>query len=75
MTVRQTAEVTVSDLTDAYSVTLSSYNATFQADTTKWTSGSTAVVVQAVCGSSQVDCSVPNTLSFRSFVIDVVISP
>lgn len=59
MAVKHTAEVTISDLTDAYSVQLSGYGYSFPGTATGAAlSGSTTTTASAYCGAVQVDCSI-----------------
>jgi len=59
MAVKHTAEVTISDLTDAFSVQLSGYSYAFPGTAAGAAiAGSTAVSVSARCGSTQIDCDV-----------------
>ena len=60
-TVRQTAEVTISDLSDAANVQLSSYSFVFGADKDgKATAGSCSFAASCFIGATQVDCSIDN---------------
>lgn len=62
MAQKYVAEVTVSDLTDAYNVSLSRDNLGFQANTTQANAAQSAsVMVEATQGLVQVDCSVTNS--------------
>lgn len=62
MTVRQTAEVTISDLSDAANVSLSAPAYVFAADKDgKATGGSCSFSVETMIGATQVDCSVDNS--------------
>ena len=61
-TVRQTAEVTISDLSDAANVQLSSYSFVFGADKDgKATAGSCSFAASCFIGATQVDCSIDNS--------------
>ena len=62
MAVKHSAEVTISDLTDGFSVSLSRDSLVFQANTTKAGSAQSAsVTVEAAQGLYQYDCSVTNS--------------
>ena len=62
MAVKHSAEVTISDLTDGFSVSLSRDSLVFQANTTKAnTAQSASVTVEAAQGLYQYDCSVTNS--------------
>lgn len=62
MAQKYVAEVTVSDLTDAYNVSLSRDNIGFQANTTQAnTAQSASVIAEATQGLVQVDCTVTNS--------------
>ena len=75
-TVKHTAEVTVNDLTDAYSVTLTNEAATFKAtsDTKLNVASSATTRPQAFCGAEPVACTVDASACVKSDATNVTVS-
>ena len=76
MAVKHTAEVTINDLSDAYSVTLSNEAESFKAtsDTKLGTAGTATTRPQAFMGSEPVACSVTASECTRSDTSNVTVS-
>ena len=75
-TVKHTAELTVYDNSDAYSVTLSNEAATFKAtsDTKLGTAGTATTTVQALLGTDAVACTVDKDACVRSDTSNVTVA-